>query len=45
MQRGQRLLALENIEPPPLFRFFRLRRLAILDDDAVENVCVLKELS
>ena len=45
MQRWQRLLALENVEPPPLFRLLRLRRLAILDDDTVENVCVLEELS
>ena len=45
MQRWHGLLALENVEPPPLFRLLRLRRLAVLDDDTVENVCVFEELS
>ena len=45
MQRRERLLALEDVESPPLFRLLRLRRLAVLDDNAVEYVCVFKELS
>ena len=45
VKRRQRFFALENVEPPPPLGLPRFRRLAVLDDHAVEGVGVLQQLS
>ena len=41
---GQFLVALENVEPPFGLGFPRLARLAVLDQDTVDQVGVLQDL-
>ena len=40
MHDGQALLSLEDVKPPPLFRFPSLGGLAVLDHHAIEDVGV-----